>query len=643
MSDSLGRLTRLGFTSVPECLLCAPKEYRDFLDPLHILPVPDQQQKHYLVLTLTEQELFDRNGQGTNDWDRTHRLNMRAVDGRGEGITITVFGTAKDWRNLAPGDSLHIYAEVVTWKGRRQINSPELIPHDQRGRICPIYVGKPGQVKASSVSDAVTRALPQMDIAACLLLEQLGMRESDFRAFTGLTDPVDLLRHLHQPSSLVLAERALVLAKRLSIKAILNRAERNQARFPVTGSLIPINRQAVVDLIGRVPFSLTGDQHKAIGEIISDLRSPFPMNRLLSGDVGTGKSLTFMIPAVAAFSAGARVAIIAPNQLLVPQIANEMRDFFPEVPVTEVVSGSKVGEGIVVGTTAVLAQAAKHGLIFDLVIIDEQQKMSVGQKQALLSEHTNFLEATATAIPRTIALVQFGGIALSVLRECPVKKDIVSRVVPKADRARLFDFINTVISKGGQVAVVYPLAEDKGDGERASVEAAFDRFRARMTGKVGMLHGKMSGDEKSAVIEQMKKGALDVLISSTVIEVGITLPSLRAVVVVHPERFGTSQMHQLRGRLARKGGKGYFFLYTPNDVDETAQERLQLMVECQDGFTLAERDADLRGFGNVDGDSGEQTGSTRILFWGIELNRHDIEAGNQALIKAAQPAPALAA
>lgn len=412
MSDSLGRLTRLGFTSVPECLLCAPREYRDFLEPLHILPVPDQQQKHYLVLTLTEQEMFDRNGQGTNHWDKTHRLNMRAVDGRGEGITITVFGTAKDWTHVVPGDSLHIFAEVVTWKGRRQINSPELIPHEQRGRICPIYVGKPGQVKASSVSDAVDRALSQMDMAACLLLEQLGMRESDFRAFTGLNDPVDLLRHLHQPTSLVLAERALVLAKQLSIKAILNRAERNQARFPVSGSLIPINRQDVVNLISRVPFPLTGDQHTAIGEIISDLRSPFPMNRLLSGDVGTGKSLTFMIPAVASFSAGARVAIIAPNQLLVPQIANEMRGFFPEVPVTEVVSGSRVGEGIIVGTTAVLAQAARHGLVFDLVIIDEQQKMSVGQKQALLSDHTNFLEATATAIPRTLALVQFGGIAL---------------------------------------------------------------------------------------------------------------------------------------------------------------------------------------------------------------------------------------
>lgn len=116
--------------------------------------------------------------------------------------------------------------------------------------------------------------------------------------------------------------------------------------------------------------------------------------------------------------------------------------------------------------------------------------MSVGQKQALLSDHTNFLEATATAIPRTLALVQFGGIALSILRECPVKKDIVSRVVPKADCAKLFDFVNTIVSKGGQVAVVYPLAEDKGDGERASVEAAFERFRAKMVGRVGMLHGQ---------------------------------------------------------------------------------------------------------------------------------------------------------
>jgi ATP-dependent DNA helicase RecG len=182
--------------------------------------------------------------------------------------------------------------------------------------------------------------------------------------------------------------------------------------------------------------------------------------------------------------------------LLVPQFAKEMLEFFPEVPVTEVVSGSKVSEGIKVGTTTVLARAAKHGPVFDLVIIDEQQKMSVSQKQALLSGHTNFLEATATAIPRTIAVVQFGGMALSTLRECSVKKDIVSCVMPKADRARLFEFVNTVLGNGGQVAVVYPLAENKDDGERASVVAAFDRFRAKMTGRGACCTGKCPATRK---------------------------------------------------------------------------------------------------------------------------------------------------
>jgi ATP-dependent DNA helicase RecG len=133
------------------------------------------------------------------------------------------------------------------------------------------------------------------------------------------------------------------------------------------------------------------------------------------------------------------------------------------------------------------------------------------------------------------------------------------------------------------------------------------------------------------VIERMRDGHLDILVSSTVIEVGVTLPSLKAVVVVHPERFGVSQLHQLRGRVARKGGVGFFFMYMPEEIDETARERLQLLVDCADGFTLAERDADLRGFGNIDAGGDSQTGSSRMLFWGVTLSRQDIESGAQKL------------
>jgi ATP-dependent DNA helicase RecG len=230
-----------------------------------------------------------------------------------------------------------------------------------------------------------------------------------------------------------------------------------------------------------------------------------------------------------------------------------------------------------------------------------------------------------------MALIQFGGTAVSILRESPVKKKIVTRIVHRKDGARLFDFVHHQIRQGGQAAIIYPMAEDRGDGERNSVEAAYVRFRAKWGDRVGMVHGGLTDSDKTEVIAKMKAGAIDVLVSSTVIEVGVTLPSLRVVVVVNPDRFGLSPLHQLRGRLARKGGEGYFFLYLPEEPDAAAKDRLRQLVECNDGFALAERDADLRGFGDVDSDGGAQTGSSRLLFWGVTLDRKEIESGARNL------------
>ncbi|WP_432263235.1 helicase-related protein [Cupriavidus sp. TMH.W2] len=631
MTEKIGRLSRLGFRSLAECLLSAPKEYRDYLDPLHILPIPDTGMKHYLVLTLTERTLYDKLRQATRIWKDATRIVMRGVDGRGDGVSITVYGSVWPWKVFQPGDELHLFGSVTTWQGIRHLNNPELVPAEDRGKVIPLYLGKPGQVKGELLSQAVSQALAMVNDASCLLLEQAGMRESDFRSATGYNDPADLLRTLHLPPSVREGNAAIQVARSLSLTAILNRALRNQSHRPVPGSSIAVDREKVAKLVAALPYPLTGDQAKAIEEVVSDLRSPFPMRRLLSGDVGTGKSVTFMVPVVAAHLEGAKIAIIAPSQLLVEQLAGELRQLFPGTPVCEVVSGSKIGEGIVVGTTAVIAAATKSSVVFDLVITDEQHRFSVDQKTSLLAAHTNFLEATATAIPRTLALVQFGGVAVSVLRECPVSKNIRTRMVHKKDGGRLFDFVYQQIQLGGQVAVIYPLAEDKGDGDRNSVEAAFLRFQAKWGDRVGMLHGKLSDDEKNAVIGKMKAGEIDLLVSSTVIEVGITLPSLRAVVVVNADRFGVSQLHQLRGRVARKGGDGFFFLYLPEDVDDAAMERLQLLVKCNDGFALAEQDADLRGFGDVESAGGAQTGNARLLFWGITIDRKEIETGAKNL------------
>lgn len=625
VTDKIGSLKRLGFRSLPECSLVAPQEYRDYLEPLQILPIPDTGIKHYLAMTLVEKAGYDSAGQLTTNWKKTFRLNLRVVDGRGDGIAVTIFGNVWPWLDAKLGDELHMYGEVTTWNNKRQINNPDVVMPAERGRVVPLYKGKPGQVSAESVTLGVQAAMEHLDEAACILLVQAGLRESEFTAMTGLKDPVDLIKTLHQPLSVREGEAAVAIAKQLSITAMLNRAARTQAHIPVEGSSIPVNRTVVAELIQKLPFPATGDQRKAIDEIVSDLRSPFPMRRLLSGDVGTGKSVTFMVPAVAAFLAGALVAIIVPNQLLVPQIAGEIRQYFPGIPVCEVVSGGKIGEGIIVGTTAVLTAAKKINMVFGFVITDEQHKFSVDQKEGLLAPHANLLEATATAIPRTLALVQFGGIALSVLRECPVRKEIKTRIVMRQDGSKLFEFVTQQIQKGGQVAIIYPLAEDKGDGDRNSVEAAFQRFDAMWPGRVAMLHGKLPDDDKLKVIEQMKGRERDAVVSSTVIEVGLTLPSLRVVVVVNAERFGASQLHQLRGRVARGGGVGFFFMYQPEEIEDASLERLKLLVECSDGFSLAERDADLRGFGDIDAAGGTQTGASRILFWGVRLSRNDIE------------------
>lgn len=630
MSNDLGRLTRLGFSSLPECLLSCPREYRDYLEPMHILPIPDTGVKVYMVLTLIESTLFDKTSVPTRSWKDGYRLMMRGVDGRGDSISIAVFGAFHPFMKLKPGDELHIYGEVTTFRDSRTITNPELVPPELRGRIVPIYTGRPGQVKAETLSQAIEKALPQINDAACMLLVQAGMREGEFKRHANMS-PELLLSSLHAPKSTREGELAADIAQRLSLAAILGRAARNQAGTPITASAIAIDRDDVQALIARLPFPLTGDQLKSIDEMVGDLRAPFPMRRLLSGDVGTGKTITYLVPAVAAFKAGASVGVLAPNQLLVEQLARELRSYFPEVPVVEVTSGTKIEPGFIIGTSAVVHAAKKGKLRLDVVVIDEQHKFSVDQKDALRSEHTNMLEATATAIPRTLALVGFGGMSVSVLRQVPVAKKINTRLVPREDGSRLFEFVGAQVAAGAQVAVIYPLAEDMGDGARASVEAAFQRFRQKFGDRAGMLHGKLTDEEKRAVIERMRDGHLDILVSSTVIEVGVTLPSLKAVVVVHPERFGVSQLHQLRGRVARKGGVGFFFMYMPEEIDETARERLQLLVDCADGFTLAERDADLRGFGNIDAGGDSQTGSSRMLFWGVTLSRQDIESGAQKL------------
>lgn len=630
MNEDIGRLSRLGFSTLPECLLTVPKGFRDYHDPIEVLPLPNTGEFHYLALTLVERSIYTRDGKMIGELKGAFRAVLRAADARGERVQINVIGkpAIESWLQPELGAVVNLYGQLSTFDGRLGLSNPTVVGNEQNGRVVPIYQGRTNQVSAELLTESIGKALPQINEAACLLLEQALMHEDDFAKLTGIADPATLLRTLHTPLSVREGLEAIEVAKTLSIKALVNKVIANRTRPAVKGSLLRIDREQVADLIQRAPFEPTTDQLRAIDEIVADCRSPFPMDRVLSGDVGTGKSFTFMVPAAASHLAGARVAIIAPSQILVDQLASEFSALFFEIPVKKYTSKAKVdiSTGIIVGTTAVLSAAKKHGIVFDLVIADEQHKFSVAQRKKLLAPHTNFLEATATAIPRTVALVKLGGLPISILAQAPVKREIVSRIITLKAREKLNDFVMEVINGGGQAAFIYPVVNGDADASRHSVEAAYERFRRVLGDSVAMIHGGLPEDVKTNTIRLMKENKIKLLVASTVIEVGVTIPNLRLLVTVNAENFGVSQLHQLRGRLARKGGTGYFIMYLPEPIQQPASERLRLLSTCSDGFRLAEMDAEARGFGNLDID-GRQSGSARMLFWGITLGRSEIEQG----------------
>jgi len=418
--------------------------------------------------------------------------------------------------------------------------------------------------------------------------------------------------------------------RRLAALSVVENARRLKKRAPVPESVVSIPDTLIQKLTAKLPYPLTGDQRRSIGEIVADMASPLPMRRVLSGDVGSGKTLPIMIAALATQSLGHRAVILTPNGLLADQFVKECKALFGEdSQVISVTSGTKKldlsGNPILVGTTALLTRL-KGEPPPALFCVDEEQKMSVSQKVELTGFASNCLQATATPIPRTTALITHGAMDVSVLKEMPVVKNITTYIVTAGERKRLFDHTRKVLASGGQIAIVYPIVNDD-EQEKKSVVAAAAEWDKQFPGLVGMVHGQMKEAEKVAAVDGLKSGNQKIAVVSSVIEIGLTLPSLRSLIVVHAERYGTSTLHQLRGRVARLGGNGYFFLFLPESVAPETMQRLQLLVDYSDGFTLSEKDADLRGYGDLFEDAERQSGNSRsTIFRCVDLTPSEIHA-----------------
>jgi ATP-dependent DNA helicase RecG len=623
-----GRLQTLGIHVPEQILLHLPKDY---LDMTHVEEQVmeshcDGLYRIYRVVVSTKPSFASSVGQ-------TPRISFMVTDGHTP-VRITVFGAVFEWKFLSVADVIFVRAKVRIWNGELQLESPELVKAQAVGKIVPVYRGKKGVVAAETFAEYAQEALQNhIEGTSEYIRRSFDGFDEDYlfrqAGVTGYQSIAEIILQIHAPETLEQAKNAIHAARKLAAFEIVKESRKRKQKKPEARSAIMIKPDEWREVAKSIPYEPTDDQKQAITEIVKDLSSPYTMSRLLNGDVGTGKSYVIGITAMLANQAGAKVAILTPNLLLVDQLYDEFSQWWPKQSFVKALGTTKslplIDNPIVIGTVALLNRLERHKWTPDYLIVDEQERFSIKQREQLAKVHTNMLESTATCIPRTAAMITHGGMDISILTQSPVKKKIQTRFVGINERARLFEHVTKMIESGGQVAIIYP--QVSGQDEKKSAIEAFSVWERTFPGKAICVHGKMSSDEKQDAIQKIKDGHYSLIVSTTILERGVTIPKLRTGIVVNPERYGVTQLHQLRGRLVRKGGLGYFFLYAPDSIDEDAHARINLLVDIEEGHKLAEMDMEMRGFGDLSDDADDQHGLSRSgLFQGIKMRPSDIRA-----------------
>ncbi|MBU0727771.1 ATP-dependent DNA helicase RecG [Patescibacteria group bacterium] len=412
----------------------------------------------------------------------------------------------------------------------------------------------------------------------------------------------------------------------LQLNAVKTKEEWKNSRPEDMSSIkMPMDPEFVKDFFSTLPFIPTGAQKVTIYEILKDMERPFPMMRLLEGDVGSGKTVVAVMALFQAVKYGYQAAIMAPTEVLARQhffsISKFVEQYEEKVKPTrslniQLLIGSlkakekKVVQGvikdgqvdIIIGTHALIQESIAFANL-GLIVIDEQHRFGVKQREVIVKQGSpHVLHMTATPIPRTLAMVAYGDQDLSVINEMPKGRlPITTKVVPPEHRDTVYKFIAGKIEQGQQVYVICPLIDESDKLEVKSVKAEYEALQSIFPNfQIGLLHGKLKSDEKESIMRQFKDGNINILVSTSVIEVGVDVPNATIMLIEGAERFGLSQLHQFRGRVGRGKDQSYCFLYTNSDSSLT-YERLKAMVDHTDGFKLAEIDLKLRGPGEVYG------------------------------------------
>lgn len=620
--NSLGRLKSLGLSETWQTALLLPNGWDDLTLP----------RERFIDLPLGSSCVL--RGQLASPLKHkfdggTPRLIGYLKDTAGREVGFSVFGDFREFEmDLKENTTdVFLYGQVEEFNGGYWLKSPDVVQEKWVGRLRPRYPGKTRVIKPDTVRDHVVRSLKRsIPVAAEHLAQQLagfGDREklahlADMPGWTLET----MLAQAHVPQTVEYGLKAQRGLERLAALGIIKTVQGNQSDRNLSRPLRPgaWRKQAAA-----IPFALSEEQETALTEIMEDLSSNVPMRRILSGDVGTGKTCVYLTAAACVVNGLGTAVVLLPNESLAEQVARECREWWPDIPYQLITGESReeICAPLIIGTTAVLF---RDSFIPDLIIVDEQQKMSRSQREQLVGPETHHLEVTATCIPRSQALIRYGVVKVSKLAKCHTPKTIHTRIWQGREGKDLFKAAASTLAAGDQILLVYPLRE-KAEVEEEnrtspkrndlrSAEEIFEKWCQMFPGKVRWIHGQMSADEKKGALADMRSNVASVLVATTVVEVGINIPRLRRVIIVHPDRHGLSTLHQIRGRVARLGGEGWCDLYLPTKVKDETLTRLRVLETTQDGFKVAEHDMRLRGVGDMSRDSNRQSGADETFLFG---------------------------
>jgi ATP-dependent DNA helicase RecG len=619
------RLEMLGIGTVLDLLEHYPRRYIDRTKKADIseLKVGDEATVFAEVVSATSRTTRNRR----------RLVEVTVFDGSSR-LSITFFNQPWREKQLTPGTEAAFFGKLEVFQGRRKMTNPVVDVVGQMGEktgvIVPIY-------PQSGKADISTWQLQRLVAEALRRVPEFGdPLSADLRAELDVTDRTNAYNGIHRPQSEAdhrVAARRLIFDEFLRMQVGLvarKRAyehDRNGIQHDIDGALVPAFH-------ARLPFALTNAQQHAIAEIGRDMASPRPMHRLLQGDVGSGKTVVAVSALLMAVQGGWQGALMAPTEVLAEQhhlgivalleglaVPSEA-SLLSERPVrvelltnrTGAADRRRIAEGllsgevdILIGTHALLYEGVEFGSL-GLAVIDEQHRFGVEQRALLRGkgEEPDVLVMTATPIPRTAAMLVYGDLDKSELREMPPGRTPIRTEVlgpEPLERMMAYDRVREEVAAGRQAYVVCPLVEGSEKIEAKAATEEFERLQAEeLAGlRLGLLHGQMPSRDKEAIMTSFRQHETDVLVATTVIEVGVDVPNATVMIVEDADRFGLSQLHQLRGRVGRGGGESWCFLLAdPGTPEGTA--RMAAMAESTDGFLLAERDLEIRGAGEVFGE-----------------------------------------